>query len=417
MRKNLRLPSLLLGAILLTTVAQSQTDHFVYAITDVQKEGANWSFLRKMNLRNGEYSDILLNGTDIKQVAFDVASKKQIETFATVAKYGFSTQPAFSSGVAAIAFDKKNNRLWYTPMFIDQLRYIDLRSMKVFYVNDQGFTGMPDKSSDQGNIVTRMTIGDDGNGYAMTNDGTHLMRFSTGKKLIIEDLGSVVDAQENKAVSIHNSCSSFGGDMVADNDGNLYIISARNQVFKVNIETKVATHLGGISGLPANFTVNGAAVNDDNNIIVSSAVDGNSYFIVDPKGWSATAFKTSGEVWRSSDLGNSNILITKQTDTGGPEIITRAIPADLGNNKIQIYPNPVSNDQFNIQFSQLEIGKYTIQVTDVMGHQVIQRSISIGGDDQIESVKLNPASAKGIYLVKVVDQTNKAIFSKKIVVQ
>ena len=42
--------------------------------------------------------------------------------------------------------------------------------------------------------------------------------------------------------------------MIADNDGNLYVFSARNYVFKVNIETRVATYLGTIKGLPANFT-------------------------------------------------------------------------------------------------------------------------------------------------------------------
>ena len=80
-------------------------------------------------------------------------------------------------------YDKKNNRLYYTPMFIDQLRYIDLKTMKVFYVADRAFTGKPQKSSDQGNIVTRMVIASDGNGYAMTNDGTQLIQFSTGKKM------------------------------------------------------------------------------------------------------------------------------------------------------------------------------------------------------------------------------------------
>ncbi len=256
MRKRLLPVSLLLGTILLTTLAQSQNDRFAYAVTDVQKEGANWSFLRKLNLQTGEYGQVVLNGTDLKQQAYDAATKKQIENFSTVEKYGYSTQPAFSSGVAAIAYDKKNNRVYYTPMFIDQLRYVDLKTMKVYYVTDQPLTGMPTKSSDQGNIVTRMTIAGDGNIYTMTNDATHLIRFSTGKKLNIEDLGTLVDDPANNGTSIHNSCSSYGGDMVADNDGNLYVISARNHVFKVNIETKEATHLGAITGLPSNFTVN-----------------------------------------------------------------------------------------------------------------------------------------------------------------
>src|SRR5436189_2828650 len=106
-------------------------------------------------------------------------------------------QAPFSTGVAAMAYDKKNNRLYFTPMFIDQLRYVDLKTMKVFYVTDLAFTGMPQKSSDQGNVVTRMVIASDGNGYAMTNDGAHLIRFTTGKKLAIADLGALVDDPSN----------------------------------------------------------------------------------------------------------------------------------------------------------------------------------------------------------------------------
>ena len=120
--------------------------------------------------------------------------------------------------------------------------------MKVYYPADRGFSGQSQKSSDQGNIVTRMVIADDGNGYAMTNDGTQLLRFSTGKKLEITDLGSLVDDQANKGISVHNSCSSYGGDMIADDNGNMFVFSARNHVFKINIESKVATHLGTITG-------------------------------------------------------------------------------------------------------------------------------------------------------------------------
>ena len=416
MRKKLHSVSLLLGTILLATLAQSQTDRFVYAVTDVQKDGASWSFLRKLNLQSGEFSQVLLNGADVNQLAFDAVTKKKIESFSTVSRYGYSTQPAFSSGVAAMAYDRKNNRIWYTPMFIDQLRYIDLKTMKVYYVTDGPLTAMPNKSSDQGNIVTRMVIDADGNGFAMTNDGTHLIRFNTGKKLIIEDLGTLVDDPSNKGTSIHNSCSSFGGDMIADNAGNLYVISARNHVYRVNIETRVATHLGAISGLPADFTVNGAAVDINNQILVSSAIAGNYYFTIDPSTWVATAFKAPAGIWRSSDLASSNIL-NMQKKSSVSEILSRIIQVDMSNNKIQIYPNPVVNNQFTLQFSQLEAGDYIVLVTDVMGRQVVQQKVNIGADEQSENIKLNSTSAKGIYLVKVMDQNNKSVFAKKIVVQ
>src|SRR5258705_12238652 len=164
MRKNLRSAFLALGAILsINSFIQAQ-DRFAYAITDVQQTTAGWSSLRKLNLQTGVYSDVLLNGLDEKQVAYDAVTKKQIEAN-NDARYGTLLQYAFSTGVAAIAYDKKNNSLYFTPMFIDQLRYIDLKTMKLYYVTDQSFTGLGTMHNDEAKIVTRMVIAPDGNGY------------------------------------------------------------------------------------------------------------------------------------------------------------------------------------------------------------------------------------------------------------
>lgn len=420
MRKSLRFSSLIFGAILLlNTITQAQTDRFAYAITDIKKDGANWSFLRKLNLKSGEFTDILLNGSDSRQVAYDAITKNEITTHSLEAYKGFDIQPAFCTGVAAMAFDKKNNRLWYTPMFIDQLRYIDLKTMKVYYLASRDFTGLTKKSPDQGNIITRMTIANDGNGYAMTNDGAHLIRFSTGKKLEVTDLGLLADNPEGKGLSIHSSCTSFGGDMIADNQGNLFVFSAMNNVFKVNLESKVSTHLGAIKGLPANFTTNGAAVTPDNKILLGSAIDASNYYVVDANDWTATPYKlTAG--WRSSDLANSNILNTFKSgkiplNAVAPSIIPRL--EDLQTNLISVYPNPVTNKQFAIQFSKLEPGDYTIQVTDVMGRQVLQRVVNVGGEDQSETVRLGASAAQGFYLIKILDKNSKVVYNRKLAVQ
>lgn len=418
MRKSLLFSSILLGTLSMTTLVQGQYDRFAYAITDIQKEGVNWAYLRKLDLKSGQFTDILLNGMEQKQVVYDAATKQEITSFGNEVNRGYSMQPAFSSGVAAMAYDKKNNRLWYTPMFIDQLRYVDLRTMKVYYVTSQGFTGMAQKSADQGNIITRMTIANDGNGYAMTNDGAHLIRFSTGKNITITDLGRVADNPENNTVSIHSSCSSYGGDMIADNSGNLYIFSASNYVFKVNIENKVVTHLGRITGfLEPNFTTNGAIVTPDNKILLGSAVSVGNYYTVDAKSWIATPYKLADN-WRSSDLANSNVLNTRPK-TPVAEIASRIIPnlPDNDTKLVQVFPNPVTHDQFAIQFTKLEAGNYTIQVTDVMGRQVLQRNVNVSSEDQTETIRLNPASARGFYLVNIMNKDNKSVFSKKLVVQ
>ncbi len=419
MRKSLPTVSFLLAVTFLSTFATAQqADRIAYAITDVSQQNANWVYLRQFNMETGTFSNTLLNGVADDQVVFDAATKKQIESFSqTIADRGYNPRPAFNSGVAALAFDKKNNRLWFTPMFIDQLRYIDLKTMKVFYVTDQALTGITQKSSDQGNIVTRMVIASDGNGYAMTNDGMHLIQFTTGKKTTITDMGSLVDDQANKGVSVHNSCSSFGGDMIADDDNNLYIFSARNHVFKINVESKVATHLGVISGLPNGFTVNGAAINENNKVIAGSAAEATSYFYIDMKTLVATPYKIEGTVLHSSDLASSNLLISGNRPQGTvTDVIGRNVPT-IGSDKISIYPNPVTDNQFAIQFTQLDAGKYTVLVTDAMGRQVIQRQVNLSGDNQTQQMKLNAGTSRGVYLVKVSDPSNKIVFSTKVVLQ
>jgi len=419
MRKCLPFFSLISGTVLFTTFATAQqADRFAYAITDVQQQTANWNFLRKLNLKTGEYSNVLLSGNDASLLAYNAASKKQFDAPLNDANYGTTVNAAFATGVAAMAYDKQNNRLYYTPMLIDQLRYIDLKSMKVFFVTDQPFTGKSQKSSDQGNIITRMVIASDGNGYALTNDGTQLIRFSTGKKLQITDLGAVADAQSNKGVSVHNSCSSYGGDVIADDDGNLYIFSARNNVFKLNIETKVATYLGAVSGLPNGFTINGAAVNDENKIVVGSAMVSTSYFTVDLKTLAASPFKISGTVWQSSDLANSNLYVSgSRPKSVTAEVLSRNTPANSGDGKLNIFPNPVIDNQFVVQFNQLEAGNYSIQVTDVMGRQVLQQIVNISGENQAQSVKINPSNARGVYLVKVTNENSKSVYSTKVILQ
>jgi hypothetical protein len=413
MRKNLRLASLMLGTFMVTNLVQSQTDRFAYAVTDVNKDGANWSFLRKLDLQTGAFSDVLLSGNDATFLAYDAETKKQFITPLKDARFGNIVNAAFGTGVAAIAFDKKHDRLYYTPMFIDQLRYIDLKTMKVYFVTGHDLTGMKQKAADQSNIITRMAIAADGNGYALTNDATHLIRFTTGKNLTITDLGTLVDDPENKNTSIHNSCSSYGGDMIADDDENLFVFSARKSVFKINIETKVATHLGTVSGLPANFTINGAAVDNNNQILITSAVDATALYTVDSKTWTATVEKAPAP-WRTSDLATSNILQTRKRGAI-PDLIAGKISI---NDKIQLYPNPVTNNQFTVQFDKTDAGNYTIQVTDARGQQVAQKLVNVNGKGQTSTtMNLSSTASRGIYIVKVTDNNSKIVYTNKVAIQ
>lgn len=417
MKKPLPLISLISGSFLLAqSLLAQEAGSFVYAITDAPNQLNNWAQLRILDLQGKGYSGSLVDGVSGQQVALDALTRKPYVAAAPYNKMGFPEQPVFSSGVAALALDSRNNRLYYTPMFIDQLRYIDLKTFKVYYVN-LPFTGKPMKSSDQGNIVTRMVIASDGYGYAMTNDGSQLIRFSTGKKAEITDLGRIADDPANKEVSIHSSCISYGGDMIADDNGQLYVFSARNQVFRISTETKVATHLGAVSGLPAGFSINGAAVIDGNRILVASAAEATSLFTVDPKNWTATAFPISSSIWHTSDLATGRLLNSGHKKYEETVEMTGSLSENARTGRIGIYPNPVTDNRFVLQFGQLAAGNYTLQVTDVMGRQVMQQQVISSGEYHAQRISLPASASKGVYLVKLLDAGSKTAFSSKIVVQ
>jgi hypothetical protein len=407
MRKNLRFVAFSIFLSFYFNSFVFAQDRFAYAITDFNQTTANWTVLRKLNLQTGIYSDVLLNGINSKVAAYDAESKKQINAV--------NASESFSTGVAAIAFDKRNDRIYYTPMFIDQLRYIDLKTMKTYYVGGQSFSNQKNINSDIAKTISRMTMAPDGYGYAISNDANNFIRFSTGKKLIIEQLGNLVDDPANKEISIHNSCSSWGGDIVADDDGNLYLLSARNNIFKINIQTKVATWLGTVKGLPADFTTNGLAVSDDGNLIAGSQLSLKSWYIINPKSWTATEFKTPRGVYLTSDLANSNYISTKKKFTDVAIIPEQSIFPGI----IQIYPNPISisNNQFKIQFNKLGAGDYTIELTDVTGKQIMKQKINVTNEGEVQVFNLKNNTAQGIYLVKISDVHNTAVFTQKLVVQ
>lgn len=415
MRKVLLSAFLFIGLILVSALTYSQNDRFAFVVTDLQNTGSSWNALRKMDLKTGEYSSVLLNGTDATLPVLDAISKKPYTSMADT-RYGNYLQSPFSTGVAAMAYDKKNNRLYYTPMFIDQLRYVDLKTMKLYYVTDQAFTGFGSMHNDEGKIVTRMVITPDGTGYAITNDASSMIRFTTGKKIQISQLGALVDDPANGNVSIQNRCSSWGGDMIADDNGKLYLITARNSVYTVDIESKVATLLGYIKGLPQGFTSNGAVVNNEGKILVSSAVNAAAYYIVDPTTWAATEFKPAEGIFRSSDLANSNYLQTRPRNNT-TEIVTRRAPENPVNDKIIIYPNPVTHKQFTLQYGKISAGNYNLELTDVTGRLIMQKTLNIAAEGQVETISLKPTTAGGVYLLKISDQKGTSVISQKLVVQ
>jgi hypothetical protein len=58
-----------------------------------------------------------------------------------------------------------------------------------------------------------------------------------------------------------------------------------------------------------------------------------------------------------------------------------------------------------------------MELTDVMGRIVAKKRIIVTSESQVEQISLKASNAKGVYLVRLSDNTQKNVFEQKIIVQ
>ncbi len=392
--------------------AQRQTTAF--AITSSEKGNFNWTDVKQIDLTTGTVTRSIF---DSKQTNFTVYNARTGAALKPVTQNGVTvttnTTSPVASLAAACAYDQRHNRLYYAPLFMNQLRFVDLdeKEPRIYYFENEPFMQVAD-ATNEANHITRMVIGADGDGYALSNDANHLIRFTTGKKPVITDLGPLFDDATNGDRSVHSKLVAWGGDMIADAAGNLYMISAYRNVYKINIQGMTATWVAEIQGMPVTFTTNGAVVDNEGNLIVSSANTAEGYYKVDLKTWSATRINIEGTVFNASDLANGNLAFPDKKSTV-PLLNSRDI---VRNGNIALYPNPVANSQVNVSFNGKESGRYTIQLVDLNGKVLLEKIAVVNGSQGIP-VSFNPSLAKGPYLIKVLSNSKKAVFADKVIIE
>jgi hypothetical protein len=460
--------ALVIASFLTTAQAQKKAKKITaYAITGVQKGQNNWSEVRLVDVTSGEEMQTIYQGkqeveilnartgkaitkkeitnylqptrkeiiTTVRPAIQDIdghiaREKKIMHTRVIATRSKVSSDKPFATNSAACAYDKKHERLYYTPMGINQLRYIDLKAKtpKIYYFEDDQF-GALTSPGDVPNQITRMVIGADGDGYALTNNGSHLFRFTTNKNATITDLGSLTDDDANGNNSIHSS-NGYGGDMIADKSGDMFVITANRRVFKIDIDSKVATYKGSITGLPKGFSTNGAMVEGGSMVIVCSSNSTEGYYKFDLNSLEAEKISTGSSVYNASDLANGNLAFAKkkrikeeqqQPEVKQEQTVSRTeknIEKALSQrNKISVYPNPVSTGLVKLSFDNQPQGKYDIQFTDISGKLISSQEVMINSKLQVQEFKLPGLISKGNYMIKVVDRSKNAISVNQLIVQ
>ena len=386
---------------------RGQSDLFVFAVTSTTKSGTDWISLRRLNTQTGEFSTIIPNGADKGIPVYDAVSQQKVDHFTTDTLANSNPQSAFGSGVSAIAYDKETNRLYYTPVLIDQIRYIDLNTMKIFCVIGQSYSRAGNLEFTPGTI-TRMVITPDGYGYSITNDGSHLFQFNIKGEMVLKDLGELEDVATNTE-TIHNVCGNAGGDMIADDSGNLYLITSSNRIFKLEISTRKTQFLGIISGLPPNYTTSGAAIDNEGHLLLSSSTYTEGYFSVNTLTWSASPYKRIDGMHATADLANSNVL-----NSSGSFFLKKL---SVNSNKIRIYPNPVFQDAFSIQFNNLKVSNYTMQLIDITGRPVFQQKIKVNQPLQTEEIHIPGSILQGTYFVRIFNENNISVSTQLVLIE
>lgn len=454
--KKILLISLSLVTLGAVQAQKSAKKSIAYAITGVQKGQNAWTEVRLVDLATGEELQTIyasaataevLNARTGKAVAkrdaaisaTPLAASVTEPTTQIIKKDGGNTifitkriatlakpqyDAPFATTSAACAYDAKYNRLYYTPMGIAQLRYIDLKAKapKVYYFEDEAF-GVVKGKGDVNAQITRMVIAPDGNGYALSNDGNHLVRFTAKKKPEITDLGALTDDATNGRYSVHSG-SSYGGDMIADKQGNLWLITSGRAVYKISISSKMASYVGTVKGLPRNFSTNGAIAEGGSTVIVSSSGSTDGYYRFDLNSLKAERISNGNPVFNASDLANASFAFDKkeEEEKKTEDVVETRAPAMsplndvVVSNAISVYPNPVRNGFFKLSFADQKPGRYQIQVLDVAGKLVSMQQANIASKVQIEEFRL-PQVAAGNYLVRVTSEDGKFSDTKKLIVQ
>ena len=427
-----------------------------YAITAVEKGGRSWKEVRLVNVTTGEEirsiyqskqetealnartgnpiikKDMTAAKAPVKKIvnldqelAVANGSNVRVKTV-VINNHENQYDKPFATNSAAMAYDKKHERLYYTPMGINQLRYIDLKSNKIYYFENEIF-GAVSGPGDGANQITRMVIASDGNGYALTNDGNHLIRFTTGKNPVITDLGALSDDASNANFSVHGR-KGYGGDMIADASENLYLLTANRNVFKISIESKVATYQGTIKGLPDGFSTNGAMVEEGSKVIVASSESAIGYFRFDLVTMQAEKVSTTASVFNASDLANERLAFAKnkkdrknaeEPKQQATEEVTKKSPLQnaIINNGISVYPNPVTNGLVKVTFTDQPAGKYSVELIDITGKLIQSKEINVNSNMHIEEVRIPRSASGGNYLLKINGINNNVSLTNKLVVQ
>jgi hypothetical protein len=375
----------------------AQNNRMIYA-TSSKGDGLPWFDIRRIDTEKGNYADYLLNYTSPKNQA-----QQRVE--------GSLQTPVL---LAAAAMDRSGKKLFFIPMHQAELRWMDAGNQNASYTYLKSPVLSQLNFKEEGHQITRMAVAADGNGYALSNDGHHLIQFTTGSRPLLTDLGSINDLVSGSSISIHTKCTSWGGDLIATTDGMLMLFSMYGNVFQIDPLKRTAIYIGKVEGLPENFTINGTAVDASGNIVVGCSMKNQRLYKVDLKTLRVIPEEQTSDVnINASDLASMNLAVNPFNKNTTFNWIGHENQA-AGIASVSVYPNPSFKNQFRVSFEGLSTGIHTIQLTDLSGRILFRKKIEVIAASQTEQIEIGANYTKGMYLIQVLNQNSRSVHNGKV---
>lgn len=364
MKKILFFSSIILAGTLVS--AQDIT-----AVTGLTKGKIEFRDFRKIDLNNMNSQNVLVSKTDNITLISDEGKT------CNCSKY-----------IAAMTTTETGD-LFFIPM--TQSRLMSISASK-----KGTFTNIEKSALDTKNQATyfaRMTTTPDGFMYALNNNGTELLKITPNGT--IQNLGAV-DSFITQMKNLGNETMAYGGDMISDAFGNLFVISAAGNIFKLNPNNLNTSFVGKIKGLPEKYTVNGAAVDQEGNVVLGTTSEFGFYHLDFD---SLEAKFVANYDFPIYDLASTNFLKQNMAD-------------DLMSSSYSLYPTIVKNNELNIVSKSNDSNILNVSVWSLNNKQVYSNTVSVKAIGDFK-VNLNGALQPGIYVLKASNQDGIEVINTK----
>lgn len=335
-------------------------------------------------------SDILaVSGSDAKKIDFQdfrfLDAKKGSE------KLIANKNSEIPEQVVGMTYDAKNHKLIFIGMYNPDVYSYDLQSGEFVRIYASGMAYSKCALKEQ---FSRMGTASNGVTYALNNSSTQLLEIKPIKNgYAVKELGSI------SADVALDDYKFYGGDLISDDSGHLYLISAYSKVLKINPKNLSATFMGAVDGLEDGFTTNGSAVMADGKILLSNA-QGKGFYTLDFNNLKAEKF--------------NGTYTSPIYDLASPYVIKDTNAMVASNSYMSIYPTRVTERKISVSVNSKLEGMGQILIYDLAGNQLIESKMNLENVQNVKSLTLNNLSP-GNYYLKVIDYKGNELINEKFI--